>query len=1229
MAKSNTLFKRLISVLVCIVLVASTVASVSIMNINAEPATEIMILDDEADQHIDFSDVQSEQVKVGEKSLKNKSADTKWRDFWIMRGNLPNALDITGVTENGTKGAVRFWIWVESKADVMLTWNGSQFQLGAGWDNNSYVWSNWDTQIKQAGWNEIVLPFESAGKVGSPDNSSLKYILMRTGNTKYDMAVYVDDLKVSSDSTAPEYVIDSALVLSDEDGESGGFCASVTNEKAYVGEFSYKATTGVGNHESWMIRADNLARTLNIKEITDNGTTGTLRFWIYVDSTDIENWAPTNDCQVQLGAGWDKNVYLWRSWEQQIKNTGWNEIVLPFASAERRGTPNSESLTYFFIKIGSVTHQVTAYIDNIHIEEDPETAPRENNVILSEEHGEGAGFCAVISDEQVKFGDYSYKATTGVGNHESWIIRTDLLHKMDITEMTDNGTGGTVRFWIYVDNPDTSNWGSGGDCQVQFGRAWDKDVYLWTDWKSQVKKAGWNEIVLPFASAAKRGTPDNSSISYFFIKIANVAHQMTVYIDNIHIGEDFVTVPRDPAVVISEEHMESAGGFCASISDEKVKVGSNSYKATPGHGVAENWMVRTNLAKPLDMTDYQNGSLQFWIWVENRKDVILNWNGSQAQLGEGWDKNAYVWSNWDTQIVNDGWNLITLPFSKASKQGTPDIDNITYINIRMNNTKFKTVVYLDDIRVSKEGTVKAEGIDPNIVLSEEDGENGGFCASISDEKVKIGNFAYKTTTGVGQVDHWIIRTSLARPLDITKSTANATKGSLTFWIYVDDKNDARDNWNGSQVQLGKDWDKDVLVWNSWHTQIKQNGWNKIVLNFSAASLRGEPDLSNLTYINIRTDNPKHRCTVYVDNIRISSEELVSNWSTTIEGAKMFQPYEDTMRISFDGIKKTYLDTDDKTQGDSSLAMVTDSGALNIFYRPAEPADASKYNCLEFDIYVSKADFFSFGTNALELTSSGEMDVKEMSWSLASLELNEGWNHVQLSFERAAFTLDWKYERDIDLTAINYMRIYATGVDLYKDTDVVVKLDNMQFTNNGLPPLEDKTYETVNDTGLDIYLTAADGVIPDYGTFTVTNAKEDELPEAMQDIMKQDSSAKALSLEFVHDGMQFLPEDTVKVNVKRGNVFKVADDLHIYRIDSNNNITELVVEKRSDLVAFGENRKLTRYVFTKVAYEAEETDAASGGISPIALGAAVVGGVLVIAAAAVMLILYFKRRKALK
>ena len=104
---------------------------------------------------------------------------------------------------------------------------------------------------------------------------------------------------------------------------------------------------------------------------------------------------------------------------------------------------------------------------------------------------------------------------------------------------------------------------------------------------------------------------------------------------------------------------------------------------------------------------------------------------------------------------------------KAGKVGKPDSGSISYINIRNGNARFKTTVYIDDIRI---GAVKEERNrdDENLILNDEIGENGGFCAEISDEKAKVGSFSYKSNAGSSNRDYWMIRTKLKREMDITQ-----------------------------------------------------------------------------------------------------------------------------------------------------------------------------------------------------------------------------------------------------------------------------------------------------------------------------------------------------------------------------------------------------------------------------------------------------------------------------
>ena len=1215
--------KKFLAAICSTVILLSALMPVCVLNIWAGSAPDIIIVNEEAGESLEISSVSDEQVKIGEKSFKCVTSDGK--DFWLMRGNLPNALDITPVSPTGTEGAVRFWIYVENRSDVLFNWSGSQMQLGAGWDSNVFVWSNWDTQIRNSGWNEVILPFESAGKIGTPDLKKLTYMNIRTGNAAFRTVAYIDNIRVSVDTSAPEHLIDPSIIFSDEDGENAGFCAALSNERAKFGDFSYKVQTGVGNHEYWMIR-NGLARTLDITSLTNEGTDGYLKFWIYIEDISVvpDMVIPGTTTQVQLGAGWDNNVYIWDGWHTQIKVNGWNEITLPFSSAGKNGNPNNSAITYMLIRTGNVSANITAYIDNIHIEAEKEPVYRDPEVILSEEHFESGGFCAEISDEKVKSGNYSYKATPGiVGVTDHWMIRTSLSKPVDIT----NYKTGSIKFWIYVDSRADvmKNWNGS---QLQLGENWDVNVYIWNNWDSQIKSDGWNEIILPFSEAGINGKPDDSSIKYINIRNNNPAFQTTVYIDDIRFSKltENENIPvRDPELLFSDEDGEAAG-FAATITDEKSKFGNYSYKTTPGYSDHEFWMIRSGLPQKTNITDYKNGSVKFWVYVDSRADVMKNWRGSQLQLGENWDVNAYIWNNWDSQIKNDGWNEIILPFSKAGIIGKPDDTAISFMCIRTGNTEFKTVVYFDDIRLSRlSENTNASVIDPAIVLSDEDGENPGFAASITDEKSKVGHYSYKATPGYADHEHWIIRTGLARQLNIAELTDNATAGSLSFWIYIDDVSDVRANWKGSQAQLGKDWDSDVFVWSNWDSQITRNGWNKIILNFSSAGKYGNPDIKNLTYINIRTNNPLHKTTVFIDDIRISNELLTGDWSTTAEGAKMFQPFETLSGISTDAIKSIWFDGSDKKQGNSSLAFITDSGQFHMTYTPENPVDASEYNCLEFDLYVSNPDFFSFGSNSLELTSSGTMDSKEMSWSFSELELEEGWNHIMFSFERASFTLDWKFDRDIDLKAINYMRIYAIGAELYNGKDVQFKIDNMQFTKNGLPPEDEKTYITNNSTGIDVYLTAEDGVIPDYGTFTVNFAEDETMPESIKKALKEDKNTLSLKLDFIHDDMGLLIDGNVKVNVDAADRFKNTEDLNVYKIDINNNITSLSAIKRGDEIVFDENRKLSTYVITSYKLDVSEANSAvTAGISVFVISGAVIIAVLVIAVTVSIILIKRKR-----
>jgi len=106
----------------------------------------------------------------------------------------------------------------------------------------------------------------------------------------------------------------------------------------------------------------------------------------------------------------------------------------------------------------------------------------------------------------------------------------------------------------------------------------------------------------------------------------------------------------------------------------------------------------------------QDGNLQFWYFVS---DISLFSTNNQVELGSGGaaDKNEFNW-NIGIGTLQNGWNLVTLPFSTAGiTGGTPDLSAINWFRIYRTKTASVTTK-IDQIIV--DGTLNT---DTNIFLS--------------------------------------------------------------------------------------------------------------------------------------------------------------------------------------------------------------------------------------------------------------------------------------------------------------------------------------------------------------------------------------------------------------------------------------------------------------------------------------------------------------------------------
>ena len=978
----------------------------------------IAVLDDEKAEYGGFcTSVTSEKVRFGAYAYKS-SPGYDANDYWIIRTDLPDKKDFSEITENGKSGALRFWIYVEDCAEIN-NWNGSQAQLGKGWDKNAYVWSGWDTQITADGWNEIVLPFSAASHVGLPSAADITYFNLRTNNTSFKTTVYTDRICVCTDS-APAAAPACAMLQSCEQQStlSAPSACSVSAKHAYEGGFSF--FSGAENNDSWII-CSNGTSPLNATDITPY-LNGGLRFLIYVDDINAMGSVyrlALSSGGTALGDYWKNEDggrtdtadvgYVWNSADisRQITRNGWNEVILPFKKAKMNYSATESETVYPYsggvnlteLYFRNYVRSCDVYIDSIMLIADCENfnAIEPSYVKLSglDEDGgrytegggsllleneterfvsferrdcEGDGFAylrfmlylpengALPDVGQVKLYDgentvcqfpSAYIApqitrgwnevflyirdglsfTDGISfsaDTEYWHnIRIDSLmlltaagndcksdYKQDETECNNISSGsefsytvlnpcekadgmkkygvaaatsekrteGTksilsradgdfilcsegesplkpfnpdtygekaaVRLLMYIDG-ETDMAGSDYGILLTDGSAvketflnktargfyWDSAVIA-----PQIKKANdWNEIVLPFSKAYKNSVSGVSCTDIFFYAAERTAD---IYID-----------------------------FITAVSDLSFTERANSFYREKNISVIDGF----DTGKPVSAADK---ALRFWIWVENKNDVAPNWGGSQLQLGEGWDKNVYVWSGWDTQITADGWNEIILPFGSAAKVGAPDNEHISYINIRSGNTKFKTTVYIDCIRISTPAGTAETYID--AVLNDESGDSGGFCAEISGEKSKSGSFSYKATPGAGNHDYWMIRTSLKKKINLEKTAGEPYQGISSLYLSAgaEYKKDFRETnladgkYGGIQLWYRGSLknaapcgtvtllhgENAVLSWrlaDVLNSERLTDGWQSAYLSFEAAG--GAPDYADALTISAETE----------------------------------------------------------------------------------------------------------------------------------------------------------------------------------------------------------------------------------------------------------------------------------------------------------------------------------------------------------------------------------------
>jgi hypothetical protein len=142
-----------------------------------------------------------------------------------------------------------------------------------------------------------------------------------------------------------------------------------------------------------------------------------------------------------------------------------------------------------------------------------------------------------------------------------------------------------------------------------------------------------------------------------------------------------------------------------------------------------------------------------------------------------------------------------------------------------------------------------------------------------------------------------------------------------------------------------------------------------------------------------------------------------------------------------GWKGGFVLDENCTQGRYSVSLAAPNVvAFEKNYNPVNAGFTKESGYLAFDFYVSDANLLGPPLNddtQFEITSAGVSDQQELSWGYGYLNLQTGWNHLELPLR-----LGQSQGGEIDLTHVNHIRLFSWRFS--ENPGLIVKVDNIRF-----------------------------------------------------------------------------------------------------------------------------------------------------------------------------------------
>ncbi len=735
---------------------------------------------------------------------------------------------------------------------------------------------------------------------------------------------------------------------------------------------------------------------------------------------------------------------------------GWNEFYLSIPDAMTSGKPDLTNINYFRAYTVNPTMGVTVILDNIYATDtegvayEPDPTPLKKVVPdgykeTTSPHGKMIMSCNTVNvfealdyvevtmqKGEFKEGTGAFK-TVGLQN---LLLAGKFAKPIDLSEYKE----GLVHVSLYIN--DVSLLKDEIFMELTSSGTWDADEYNWAIAKADLKN-GWNELYLPFSNAVVTGKPNLKAIDFVrFFTVGQKEGLVTIF--------DDVYATNEGAKDSGTETTSPYGEMIASCNTINVfrwvnyvevttkkgefVEGSGAFKTT-GY---QDLLLEGVLAKDKNLSAYKDGSVHVSLYVSDtallKDEIFLEITSSGVC-----DKDEYNWAINKKQLKN-GWNELYLPFSSATKTGSPDLKAIDFIRMFTVGQKKGLVTIIDNIYATNQEGGDATG--GGSVEGETTSPYGLMIASCNTtELFKAINFVEKTSksgeyvegTGafktVGK-ENLLIEATLANPVNISKYQ----NGYIHVSFYINDKANLTEDVFFEMTSSGV-CDVDEYNWTIGSGQLK-NGWNDLYLSIGSAAVTGNPNVKKINFFRAFTLNRKDAAVTIFDNIYATNSKYTDNGPdiTCTEAAGEGDIMLSNCLCYYSSYSNMKLSANSK-EGAYALKVTKPAEIMQGTFAKAVNVSNYKNGYIHIWLYVNDPAYLN-NDMKLVLSSAGSDSNNKCEWTIQKSGLSSGWNEIFLSVK------DAKVTGTPDFAALNYFGLSTSK----PNSKLSFMLDDVRATN---------------------------------------------------------------------------------------------------------------------------------------------------------------------------------------